>query len=266
MDFQDRLSPQELNAATLSGEFELHRFARQYGVCCVISGHIHQLIRMERDGILYLAVEPYVRRYWPHSIISWTRLLSGRVRDPLVGRDVLFGVMLGTVWVLIFKISHILLMRQGAPPDLAQTDYLMGGRWALSAWWFQIPISVIATLEFFFVLLGLKVVLRRDWFAAAVFVAIFTLAKTLGRSHLSVELPAAILIYTIAVIIVARFGLVPLASAVFTVGLLANVPFTADFSAWYASTSIVMLLSVVALAGFGFYNSLGGEPLWKPDL
>jgi predicted phosphodiesterase len=39
-----------------SGEFELHRIARQYGVCCVISGHIHQLIRMERDGILYLAV------------------------------------------------------------------------------------------------------------------------------------------------------------------------------------------------------------------
>lgn len=39
-----------------SGEFELHRLAKKYGVCCVISGHIHQLIRMERDGILYLAV------------------------------------------------------------------------------------------------------------------------------------------------------------------------------------------------------------------
>ena len=27
--------------------------------------------------ILYLALEPYVRRYWPQSIISWSRLVSG---------------------------------------------------------------------------------------------------------------------------------------------------------------------------------------------
>jgi serine/threonine-protein kinase len=215
--------------------------------------------------ILYLAVEPYVRRYWPQSIISWTRLLSGQVRDPLVGRDLLFGVMLGTLWLLIFKVGHILLLRQGAAPDLVQTDYLLSARSALSAWLIEIPTSVLATLEFFFVLLGLKVVLRRDWLAAAVFVAIFTAAKTLGSSHLSVELPTEVLIYTIAVIIVARFGLVPLACAVFTVSLLGNVPFTADFSAWYSTTSIVMLLSVVALAGFGFYNSRVGQPLWKTD-
>jgi serine/threonine-protein kinase len=37
--------------------------------------------------LLYLAIEPYARRYWPHAIISWTRLLAGRFRDPLVGRD-----------------------------------------------------------------------------------------------------------------------------------------------------------------------------------
>ena len=35
----------------------------------------------------YIAVEPYVRRYWPEILISWNRLLSGRFRDPLVGRD-----------------------------------------------------------------------------------------------------------------------------------------------------------------------------------
>jgi hypothetical protein len=45
------------------------------------------------------------------------------------------------------------------------------------------------------------------------------------------------------------------------------VPFTANFSAWYMSTSMFTLLSVVALAGWGFYHSLGGVPLWqaKPE-
>ena len=215
--------------------------------------------------VLYLALEPYVRRYWPQSIISWSRLMSGRLRDPLVGRDVLLGVMLGTAWLLIFKVTHLLLLRQGSSPSLFQTDFLLGVRPALSAWWYQIPTSVLATLEFFFLLLGLKIVLRRDWLAAAAFVTIFTLIKTLGSSYLAVELPSEILIYGIAVLIVVRFGLVPLACAVFTVDLLANVPFTADLSAWYASTTIFVLLSVVALAGWGFYNSLGGAPLWTLD-
>jgi hypothetical protein len=35
-----------------------------------------------------------------------------------------------------------------------------------------------------------------------------------------------------------------------------------DFWAWYTSTSFLALLSIVALAGWGFYHSLGGEPLW----
>ncbi len=52
--------------------------------------------------ILYLGLEPYVRRHWPQALISWTRLSSGRIRDPLVGRDVLFGAVLGVSWCLIF--------------------------------------------------------------------------------------------------------------------------------------------------------------------
>lgn len=39
-----------------SGEFRLHRLAREYGVTHVFSGHGHQLLRMERDGVTYLEV------------------------------------------------------------------------------------------------------------------------------------------------------------------------------------------------------------------
>jgi hypothetical protein len=83
---------------------------------------------------------------------------------------------------------------------------------------------------------------------------------------MAVEIPAQIVVYSIAVLIVLRFGFVPLACAVFTINLMANVPFSTDFSAWYMTTSILALLSVVALAGWGFYNSLGGEPLWRPEI
>jgi hypothetical protein len=216
--------------------------------------------------MLYLALEPWVRRRWPQTIISWSRVLSGQFRDPLAGRDILFGVMLGVVWILIFQFRYVLMMRMGAAPALPQAEYLAGGREALGAWLMQVPASIFGTLQFFFLLLGLKVLLRKDWLAAIAFVAIFALPRGFTSSYLPVELPAWILIYAIAVLIVYRFGLIPLACAIFTVNMLANVPFTADFSAWYAATSVLALLSILALAAWGFYHSLGGEPLWRPEI
>src|ERR1022692_174351 len=229
--------------------------------------------------MLYLALEPWVRRRWPQTIISWSRLLSGQFRDPLVGRDILFGVMLGVVWILIFQIRYIPMMHLGASPGIASTAYLIGGREALGAWWAQIPISILGTLQFFFLLLGFKVsfeflfsLIKRkapraaDSLAAIAFVAIFALPHGLSSSYVAVELPTQILVYAIAVLIVFRFGLVPLAVAIFTVNMMASVPFTADLSAWYMATSVLALLSVVALAGWGFYHSLGGEPLWRPEI
>ena len=215
---------------------------------------------------LYLAVEPWVRRHWPKTMISWSRLLSGQARDPVVGRDILFGVILGVVWILVFQLRSIPMMRMGAAPWLFSTEALMGGRRALGAWLYQWPQSIQTTLVFFFLLFGLKVLLRKEWIAGVALVAIFALPRGLSSTFMAVEIPAQILVYAIAVLIVLRFGFVPLACAVFTINLLANVPFSADSSAWYMPTSILALLSVLALAVWGFYHSLGGEPVWRPEI
>jgi predicted phosphodiesterase len=39
-----------------SGEFELHRLCREYGVRMVISGHLHRLLRYERDDVCYACI------------------------------------------------------------------------------------------------------------------------------------------------------------------------------------------------------------------
>jgi len=213
--------------------------------------------------MLYMAIEPWVRRQWPKTIISWSRLLGGSWRDPVVGRDILLGVALGVVWILVFQIRYILMMHMGASPGLGSTDALMGGRVALGAWLRQWPQSIQTTLVFFLLLLGLKVLLRKEWLAAIAFVAIFAVPRSINSPYMAVELPSQILVYAIALLIVLRFGLVPLATAIFTIDMMANVPFSSDFSAWYMTTSIIALLSVVVIAGWGFYQSLGGQPLWK---
>jgi serine/threonine-protein kinase len=229
--------------------------------------------------MLYLAIEPWIRRNWPQAIISWSRLISGQLRDPVVGRDILFGVAFGILWLVIFQLSNIPLSRMGAAPSLSSPDYLMGGRHALGQWVSQIPSSIFGTMQFFFLLLGLKVLVeflfrqvglkafRSDWIAAVLFVTIFLVMRGLTSAHLAVDLPVILFVWGILALIVLRFGLVPLAVGAFTVDLLGNVPFTADLSAWYAAPAYLALLSVVALAGWGFYHSLGGEPLWvvEPD-
>jgi serine/threonine protein kinase len=224
--------------------------------------------------MLYLAVEPWIRRNWPQAIISWSRLISGQLRDPVVGRDILFGVAFGTLWLVIIEVGYIPLARMGGSPQLSASAYLLGGRPALGQWLVQFPNAIFGTLQFFFVLLGLKVlvefllrlvrlkVARTERIAAVLFVAIYVGLQSLQSTHLAVNFPVLLLVYGILALIVLRFGLVPLAVGAFTVDMLANVPFTADFSAWYMATAALALLSVVALAGWGFYHSLGGEPLW----
>jgi serine/threonine-protein kinase len=215
--------------------------------------------------LLYLAIEPWVRRKWPQAIISWSRLLSGQVRDSLVGRDLLFGVAFGLLWVLVIQIRNIVLIRFGAVPELRSAEYLLGGRLAIGAWLQQVPTSILAALEFFFLLLGLKAMLKKDWLAAPAFVAIFT-GLHATTSHPSIDFPVFVVIYAIAALIMYRYGLVPLACAIFTVDMLANVPLTVDLSAWYISTSFFALFSILALAGWGFYHSLGGKPLWTVEV
>ena len=50
---------------------------------------------------LYVAVEPYVRRFWPDALLGWSRLLSGHIRDPRVGRDLLIGMVFGVALILV---------------------------------------------------------------------------------------------------------------------------------------------------------------------
>lgn len=216
--------------------------------------------------MLYLALEPWVRRRWPQAIISWSRLISGQLRDPVVGRDILFGVMLGVVWIFIFQLRSIPEMRMGAAPWLGEARYLAGGREALGQWLIQFAGSILGTLMFFILLLGLKGILRKDWLAAIAFVAIYAVPRGLASSYVRVELPALILVYAIAVLIVYRFGLVPLAVAIFTIDMLSRVPLTADTSAWWFTDSVLALLSVVAIAGWGFYHSLAGDKLWQAEM
>ena len=215
--------------------------------------------------VLYLALEPYIRRHWPQTIISWNRVLIGNFRDPLVGRDILYGTIFGLLLVLIYDIRQILLMRSGAPPAFYSEDFLMGGRFALGAWLMHVPLAIQVTLVTFFVLLFFRVLVRNQWLAAILFVALWTSLKTVGSDYPMMEAPVQIVIYALVVLVIFRFGLVALATGTVVADVMLNVTLTVDFSAWYASMGAFVLLSMAAIAIWGFYSSLGGQNLLPTD-
>ena len=92
--------------------------------------------------MLYLALEPWVRRRWPQTIISWSRLLSGQVRDPVVGRDILVRGDAGRGLDSDLSDSLHPDDAHGSRARLGSTEFLMGGRTALGAW-----LSSMATVD-----------------------------------------------------------------------------------------------------------------------
>jgi serine/threonine-protein kinase len=217
--------------------------------------------------VLYMSLEPYVRKLWPQSIISWTRLVSGSVRDPLVGRDVMFGVMLGLMWVLILEFRFYLgVAHFGDSPQFGQTDYFLGIGRTLGAALAQVPLGIFGTMMFFLVMIGLRFILRNEWAAGAAFVAVQAGIRMLRSSHPAIDVAIWATIFAIAAVAIVRFGLITLALAALTVDILANVPITLDFSRWYAPATISVPLVFLVLAIWGFHTALGGQRIFKGEI
>jgi predicted Ser/Thr protein kinase len=205
---------------------------------------------------IYIAIEPYVRRFWPQTLMSWSSVLTGKVRDPIVGRDLLSGIGLGILWVLVSRLGDRFAGASGGPQWLAATDFLLGVRATLGGILMHVPGAVRGTLMMFFLLFGLRVLLRSAWLGGAAFTAIFTCLAYFASRHPVIDSAEAIILYALAAVVVVRLGLLALATGIFLDGLLMQLPVTADISAWYFSNTALVLLAVAALAAWAFYISM----------
>ena len=84
--------------------------------------------------------------------------------------------------------------------------------------------------------------------------------------HPWVSVPLSMAVWAATVLVLIRFGVLAVVAQSLVQELLLVSPLTRDLSAWYAGVSLVVVLIVVVLAGFGFYASLGGRPLLREEL
>ena len=240
--------------------------------------------------VLYIALEPHLRRIWPETMIGWSRLLAGNVRDPLVGRDVLVGVLIATANGLILALHTGIREWMGQPVQFpigaysnpfdgmeASSDLLMGGRYALSriiGSVMSIPVWAV-TMLMFFTLLVLVVLLRRRSLAMLATVLIQTGVHIVTHGGWLLAYPPAdhfppapidvvlfAAVQTGVVFMAVRFGVLTMLVASFVSLLLTLVPITFDSSVPYASSSRLVVITVIALAAYGWNTALAGRPMF----
>jgi serine/threonine protein kinase len=212
-------------------------------------------------AVAYLAVEPYVRRRWPHILIGSTRLLAGRFRDPMIGRDLLVGVLMGSaMWV--FRDSLWLLFdwigRASPPRNVLGNASFDTATGILAAFASPATTAVNWSIAWMALLVLLRLALRRDLAAAAALAVLLALPGVMVQDP-SLRL-TAFAVAPVLVWILYRFGVLAVAATVMVRIILYDAPLTLDLSAWYATRSVVTLLVLFGLALWGFHLALGGKP------
>jgi Protein kinase domain len=242
---------------SVAGEFYLFWF-----------GIAKALIRAGVVWLLYVALEPYVRRRFPELIVSWSRLVAGDFRDPMVGRDVLVG-LLSTLGGFALLSAHELVARGAGQPAHVEVPYLIYfvELREVALWLFdrQIFMSLLHGLNYVFVLCLIGLVLRRRWAAGLGLWLLLVVISLVGRGSPPSLTALVVSLMTCGVIafVTARFGLLAMAAAQFGYFMSNFYLYTSDLSAWYAGSAVTALAVCAGLALYGFHTSLAGQPLLR---
>jgi hypothetical protein len=208
--------------------------------------------------VVYMALEPFVRRYWPDSLISWTRLLSGKLRDPRIGKDVLLGIVTGVAMALVTWGQVIAPTWVGRPPlapGWPEMRYLEGLVQATAAINRYIVLGLFSAMILIFIVVVLRVAVRRMWLVMILATGLFTATNLLDyQKTQAVEIVSVIAVRTIMTFAAIRLGLLATIVAFVVVIILQGAPLTADSAKWYfaTSTAIVLLIAGVAVCAYSW--------------
>jgi serine/threonine-protein kinase len=229
-------------------------------------------------GLFYLALEPFVRRRWPELLISWSRLLAGNARDPLVGRHILAGGALGLGVVVVNQLTVIFPSLLGRPiteplntSNLLYEDGLTGARGFLSLLLNQTAASVMFPMIVLSLVLFIALFTRRNRVTIAVAWLVFYAILNVGAGDGTVAGTAiayalGLIFPTLLMVALFRHGLLALMSLFFFLHLAAFYPVTTELTAWYATTFLMQLALLSALAIWAFRVSLAGQKIVRGGL
>ncbi len=176
--------------------------------------------------------------------------MGGKFYDPLVGRDLLFGILFGLLYCLLIAALEFTSVHLGeTPPGDFSLDNLLGARSAVGLIPGHLYYTLTSAPGFFFMIFLLRAAL------------LWTVAKALPTDHPYLYAIFFILVYGIIVVILMRFGLFALAVTIYFIDTTNQELLTTDIFSWYGFNSLLMLALIAGFAYLGFRMALGKRKL-----
>ena len=238
----------------------------------ILQGHLaYSAQRFVLAYVFYLAFEPYARKLWPHMLTSWVRLFDRRFRDPLVGRDLLIGVVFGTTFAFVRHLADwaaIFFDLQGTAPGTTNftLEGLRGFRHSITA---IAGVQTSSLLELFIpliIILILRVVVRRTWIAVLLLWLMFMVMVIPETGNPTLTVPVIALGFAIWCFFLVRFGLLTLAVGVTLSNMLNELSLTPNLTAWWSGTTWLVLALFAGITAWGFWAALAGRPVFKDEI
>ena len=218
--------------------------------------------------LLYVAFEPFVRKKWPGWIISWSRLLAGDYRDPLVGRDLLIGSVIGAGLIAIAGVGRIApnWIGQATPATITPATHIIDTHLFFGRFSLQLSAGLFFAFICLFLLLVFVAVLRSEVLSMITLGILISVMGTLITDSTLIMVPFNVVSAILVVYALYRYGLLALISALFVAHLSIFFPMTTDFTAWYASDFTIALAICVVLGGYAAYTSVGGSKVFALEM
>ena len=216
-------------------------------------------------AVAFWAMEPFVRRRWPNMLVTWTRLLHGRWRDPTVGRDVLIGMVAGQLFRVLVLGFPIWVAVTGKPPAYSSFEFsenynaYSGARHLLGALTLTFVSCLARAVLVTFVMSLCRWILKKDSLAMPGFIALFI---PLSAGVFSNWNWMALVIFGIAGILVSytllRYGFLSVVALWMVIDIW-GYPLTLDPNSWFSGYSFAVMALSSLLALIAYRISLGRQ-------
>jgi uncharacterized protein YneF (UPF0154 family)/predicted Ser/Thr protein kinase len=246
--------------------FEAHHVGGTGGVDLFLINAGRWVLNAALFWLMYIALEPFIRRRWPGMMVGWSRMLGGSFRDSLVGRDLLAGCCVGALLLLAEYLKFLPASWLGTPqpiPYVGNPNMTLAlfsvGRIIISTVLNLMYGSIANPLLVGFLLFLVRILLKKTWIAICIgFLFIFLIRAYQPDPDVLIFMLVSTAVW---IFVVFRFGLLTLMAALFFYNLASTFPIEMQ-PAFYSWIGFIGLAILLAFALYAFHTSLGGQPMF----
>ncbi len=223
-------------------------------------------------GILYIALEPFVRRSWPEMLISWSRLMSGDFRNPMVGRDVLVGGLMGLGHMIGIHTGFILMRVFLGENDsllvFVFLDSLNSFSGLFGVFLNNIVTNTAAGLIFVFIALFFYLITKKKQLGVIAVGLLFLILQLLivVSVYHWLFIFAAVINAACLMIALGRHGLLGMISFWVFFEAIYEYPVTLETGSFYFPQGFLNIIIILGIAIYAFYLSIAGHSVFSGNI